>query len=77
MKKKSNSGSNKLTVIFQTNRNRQNKGFLMVVTCVRPDFGDHDDYIEDTHMNLQIPSPSEGAETTKTETETEMVIPVI
>ena len=75
VKNNSNSGSNKLTVISQTNRNRQNKGFLMVVTCVRPDFGDHDDCIEDTHLNLQIPSPSDGAETTKTETE--MVIFVI
>lgn len=72
VKNNSNSGSNKLKVIFQTNRNRQNKGFLMVVTCVRPDFGDHDGCIEDTELNLQIPSPSDGAETT--ETETEMVI---
>ena len=46
----------------------------MVVTCVRPDFGDHDGCIEDTELNLQIPSPSDGAETTETETEMVMVI---
>ena len=36
----SDSGPNKLTVVFRTNRNRQNNGFFMVATCVSPDFGD-------------------------------------
>ena len=47
----SNFGPNKLRVVFQTNRNRQNSGFMMVVTCVSPDFGDHDGC-------TQAPSPS-------------------
>ena len=29
---------NSLSVLFQTNRNRQDRGFFMVVTCVSPDF---------------------------------------
>ena len=28
----------RLSVLFHTNRNRQNRGFFMVVTCVSPDF---------------------------------------
>ena len=27
-----------LSVLFQTNRNRQDRGFFMVVTCISPDF---------------------------------------
>ena len=28
----------RLSVLFHTNRNRQDRGFFMVVTCVSPDF---------------------------------------
>ena len=27
-----------LSVVFQTNRNTQNRGFFMVVTCISPDY---------------------------------------
>lgn len=40
-------GPNKLNVIFQTNRNRQNNGFFMVVSCVSPDFGGHEGCTQD------------------------------
>lgn len=65
VKDTSNSGPNKLRVVFQTNRNRQNSGFMMVVTCVSPDFGDHDGCTQDVHLSWQAPSPS-GRRTTET-----------
>ena len=69
----SNSGPNKLKVIFQTNRNRQNGGFMMVVTCVSPDFGNRDGCTQDVRLSLQAPSPSDGAE--RMTTETKLVTP--
>ena len=52
-------GPNKLRVLFQTNRNRQNKGFFMVVSCVSPDFGGHK---QDQANDIPAPSDDDGGE---------------
>ena len=67
-------GPNKLRVLFQTNRNRQNKGFFMVVSCVSPDFGGHDGCKQDQANDIPAPSDDDGGERRRRRRKTDMVI---
>ena len=71
--KNSDVGPNKLTVLFQTNRNRQNKGFFMVVSCISPDFGGNDGCKQDQANDIPAPSDDDGGKRRKRR-KTDMVI---
>ena len=66
-------GPNKLRVLFQTNRNRQNKGFFMVVSCVSPDFGGLDGCKQAQANDIPAPSDDDSGERRRRRRKTEMV----
>jgi len=63
-----------LSVIFQTNRNMQNIGFFMVVTCVSPDFYNLNGCTPAQTPQPQTPAPPGPPGRRKRETEIDKLV---